>query len=91
MIFEQINAQIENKGLIVKTGAIADATVPDNLRKPKGKTTYGVAEDRKEKQRSQEDIKEDTKQIQLTKITQPGVNREATWLKKAGNCTMGWV
>ena len=29
-IFEQINAQLENKGLIVKTGAIVDATVTDS-------------------------------------------------------------
>ena len=57
-IFEQINAQLENKGLIVKTGAIVDATVTDSPRKPKGKTTYPVADDRKEEQRSQEHIKE---------------------------------
>src|SRR6187402_20968 len=61
-IFEQINAQLENKGLIVKTGAIVDATVTDSPRKPKGKTTYAVADDRKEEQRSQEDIKEETEQ-----------------------------
>ena len=33
-IFEQINAQLENKGLIVKTGAIVDATVTDSPPQP---------------------------------------------------------
>ena len=89
-IFEQINAQLENKGLIVKTGAIVDATVTDSPRKPKGKTTYAVADDRKEEQRNQEDIKEETEQNQLIKITQPGVDTEAAWLKKAGKLHYGY-
>src|SRR5678810_41852 len=89
-IFEQINAQLENKGLIVKTGAIVDATVTDSPRKPKGKTTYAVADDRKEEQRSKEDIKEETEQNQLIKITQPGVDTEAAWLKKAGKLHYGY-
>jgi len=89
-IFEQINAQLENKGLIVKTGAIVDATVTDSPRKPKGKTTYTVADDRKEEQRSKEDIKEETKQNQLIRITQPGVDTEAAWLKKAGKLHYGY-
>ena len=89
-IFEQINAQLENRGLIVKTGAIVDATVTDSPRKPKGKTTYAVADDRKEEPRSEEDIKEETKQNQLIKITQPGVDTEAAWLKKAGKLHYGY-
>lgn len=79
-IFEQTNAQLESKGLIVKTGAIADATVTDSPRKPKSKTTYAVADDRKEDERSEEDIKEETKQNQLIKITQPGADTQ----KQAG-------
>src|SRR4029077_9572439 len=89
-IFEQINAQLENKGLIVKTGALVDATVTDSPRKPKGKTTYAVADDRKEEQRSEEAIKEERKQNQLLKITQPGVDTEAAWLKKAGKLHYGY-
>lgn len=89
-IFEQINAQLENKGLIVKTGAIVDATVTDSPRKPKGKTTYAVADDRKEEQRSQQDIKEETKQNQLIKVIQPGVDTQAAWLKKAGKLHYGY-
>lgn len=89
-IFDQINAQLENKGLIVKTGAIVDATVTDSPRKPKGKTTYVIADDRKEEQRSEEDIQKETKQNHLIKMTQPGVDTEAAWLKKAGKLHYGY-
>jgi IS5 family transposase len=89
-IFEHINAQLESKGLIVKTGAIVDATVTDSPRKPKGKTTYAVADDRKEEQRSEEDIQQEAKKKQLIKVTQPGVDPEAAWLKKAGKLHYGY-
>ena len=89
-IFEQVNAQLEGKGLIVKTGAIVDATVTESPRKPKGKTTYAVADDRKEDERSQADTKEEAGQKQLIKITQPGVDAQAAWLKKAGKLHYGY-
>ena len=44
-IFEQINEQLEAKGLIVKTGALVDASVTESPREPKGKTTYAIADD----------------------------------------------
>ena len=37
-IFEQINEQLEAKGLIVKTGALVDASVTESPRKPKDKS-----------------------------------------------------
>src|SRR5438128_4066445 len=51
-IFEKINKALESKGVIVKTGAIVDASVTESPRKPRGKTTYQVADDRKEEERS---------------------------------------
>ena len=52
--------------------------------------TYAVADDRKEEQRSEEAIKAERKQNQLLKITQPGVDTEAAWLKKAGKLHYGY-
>jgi IS5 family transposase len=89
-IFEKINTQLEGKGLIVKTGAIVDATVTESPRKPKGKTTYAVADDRKEDDRHEEDSKEEALQKQLIKITQPGVDTQAAWIKKAGKLHYGY-
>ena len=89
-IFEKINRQLEGKGLIVKTGAIVDATITDSPRKPKGKTTYEVADDRKEDDRKEEDVQAEVAQKQLIKVTQPGVDQEAAWLKKAGKLHYGY-
>jgi IS5 family transposase len=89
-IFEQINEQLESKGLIVKTGALVDASVTESPRKPKGKTTYAIADDRKEDERTEVDIREEQQQKQLIKITQPGVDTEAAWLKKAGRLHYGY-
>lgn len=89
-IFEKINTQLQSKGLIVKSGAIVDATVTESPRKPKGKTTYAIADDRKEEERSASDTKEEAAQKQLIKITQPGVDAQAAWLKKAGKLHYGY-
>lgn len=89
-IFEKINTQLESKGLIVKTGAIVDATVTDSPRKPKGKTVYEVADDRKEEERSEKDKEQEVTQKRVIKITQPGVDTEAAWLKKAGKLHYGY-
>ena len=59
-------------------------------RKPRSKTTYAIADDRKETERNEADIKEETKQNQLIKITQPGVDAQAAWLKKAGKLHYGY-
>jgi IS5 family transposase len=89
-IFEKINKELESKGLIVKTGAIVDASITESARKPKGKTTYEIADDRKEDERREEDKKEETMQRQLIKVAQPGVDSEAAWLKKAGKLHYGY-
>lgn len=89
-IFEKINKGLESKGLIVKTGAIVDASITESVRKPKGKTTYKVADDRKEDERSKEDKKAEITQKRLIKITQPGVDSEAAWIKKAGKLHYGY-
>jgi IS5 family transposase len=64
-IFEQINEQLEAKGLIVKTGALVDASVTESPCKPKGKTTYAIADDRKEDERHEADIRENSSKDSL--------------------------
>jgi IS5 family transposase len=49
-LFKEINEQLEFHGIIVKTGAIVDASVVDTPLKPKGKTNHKVTEDRKDEQ-----------------------------------------
>ncbi len=45
-----MNRQLEAHKIIVKTGAIIDASVIDTPLKPKEKTTHKVTEDRKDEE-----------------------------------------
>jgi transposase, IS5 family len=40
VLLHQINTQLSRHGLLVKHGAILDASVTPTLREPKGKTRY---------------------------------------------------
>lgn len=49
-LFKEINKQLEQHKIIVKSGAIVDASVIDTPLKPKGKLSHEVTEDRKDEQ-----------------------------------------
>ena len=87
-LLDHINNQLASKGVIVKKGTIVDASVTQSPRKPKGKTTYVITQDREEA--SGEDKQEQGQQLQLIKQVQPGVDQEARWLKKAGKLHYGY-
>jgi len=72
-LFKEINRQLEAHNIIVKTGAIVDASVIDTPLKPKGKTNHKVTEDRKDEQ-----------EVEVTKAYTDSVDKDAAWLKKAG-------
>lgn len=78
-LFKVINQQLESHQIIVKTGAIVDASVIDTPLKPKGKTNYKVTEDRKEEQ-----------EVEVTKEFAESVDKEASWLKKGGKYRFGY-
>lgn len=76
-LFHEINGQLEAYGIIVKTGAIVDASVIDTPLKPKGKTNHKVTEDRV-----------DEKEISVKKDYADSVDKDAAWLKKGGEFGM---
>ncbi len=78
-LFKEINKQLEFHGIIVKTGAIIDASVVDTPLKPKGKTNHKVTEDRKDEQ-----------EIEVTKDYADSVDKDAAWLKKGGKYRFGY-
>ena len=78
-LFKEINRQLEAHKIIVKTGAIIDASVIDTPLKPKGKTTHKVTEDRK-----------DEEEIVVTKEYADSVDKDASWLKKGGKYRFGY-
>ncbi len=62
-----MNKQLEKHKIIVKTGAIVDASIVDSPLKLKGQTTFEIENDRSEVERSDEDKNnEDTHQSTVT-------------------------
>ena len=77
-LFKLINSQLESHQIIVKKGAIVDASVIDTPLRPKGKTNHKVTEDRKEEK---VDVKKDYAE---------SVDKDGTWLKKRGKYHFGY-
>jgi IS5 family transposase len=75
-LFKEINKQLEQHQIIVKTGAIVDASVIDTPLKPKGKTTHQTSQDG-----NQDEVK---------KEYADSVDKEASWLKKNGKYHYGF-
>jgi IS5 family transposase len=77
VLLEQINSQLAGHGVLVKQGAISivDASVTPTPRKPKGKSSYSLAEGQ---------------EPPLDKTLQPGVDQEARWVKKGGKLQYGY-
>ena len=78
-LFKEINKQLEAHNIIVKTGAIVDASVIDTPLKPKGKTNHKVTQDRIDQQ-----------EVEVTKEYAESVDKDASWLKKNGKYGFGY-
>lgn len=78
-LFKEVNRQLESNNIIVKTGAIVDASVIDTPLKPKGKTTHKVTEDRVDEQ-----------EVTVKKDYADSVDKDASWLKKGGKFRYGY-
>lgn len=90
-LLRKINAQLEAKRIMVKEGAaMVDASLTDTPRRPKGKTTYEVAQDRQEDDRPDEQKDAEQRVMKLVKVKQPGVDAEGRWVKKAGRLHFGY-
>lgn len=85
-LFKLLNRQLEKHKIIVKTGAIVDASVIDSPLKPKGKPTYEVAVDRAE----EDETAGDEPLVSCTKKSDSGVDVEANWIRKAGKLRFGY-
>lgn len=89
-LLEEINNQLDAHGILLKQGCKVDATITNSPRKPRGKATYQIAEDRKEDELNAEDHKKEEEQIKAIRVSQPGVDTEGRWLKKAGKLHYGY-
>jgi len=78
ILFKSINEQLEKHNIIVKKGAIVDASVIDTPLRPKGKTKHKVTEDRSDKP------------VNVEKDYAKSVDKDGTWLKKNGKFHFGY-
>lgn len=88
LLFKAINQQLEQHQIIVKTGAIVDASVVDTPRKPKGKPSLTLADDRIDKEATQDEAAD--REATIEKATSSGTDKEAAWVKKAGKLRYGY-
>lgn len=82
MVLNEINRQLEQQGVIVKRGAIVDASITDS---PRGRKEYEIIEDRDE-----ETGKLKSEKAMLKEKLKPNVDGEARWIKKMGRLHFGY-
>ena len=78
-MFKEINKQLEQHKIIVKTGAILDASVIDTPLRLKGKSKHKVTQDR-----------EDEQEVEVKKEYAASVDKDGSWLKKRGKYHFGF-
>lgn len=89
-LLNAINKQLELNNILVRTGAIIDASIIDTPLKPKSKPGYEVEEDRAETNRKSEEIEKEKNAHKLLKVHSPGVDTEAAWIKKGKIARFGY-
>jgi len=89
-LLKAMNKQLVKHKIIIKKGAIVDASVIDTPLKPKGKPTYEVVEDREEVSINEDKNKKEEQEKELQKQTQSSVDTDASWIKKSGKLRYGY-
>ena len=84
-LLAEFNRQLEAKGIIVKRGAIVDASITNTPCRPRGGKSYEVVEDRKE-----DENMEASEKAMLKEVVKPNVDTEARWVKKMGKLHFGY-
>ena len=90
-LLRKINTQLQRQNLIVNNGkAKVDASLTQSPFSPKGKTTFQMAQDRKEDDRSEQEQSEERTYHTDKKEEQPGADNQGRWLKKGGKAVYGY-
>lgn len=83
-LFKSINAQLESNGILVKTGALIDASIIDTPLKPKGSSKYKVLDQDQQEDGTVEPGPEVGKEVAAS------VDTQGAWVKKAGKLRYGY-
>ncbi|MFR9541770.1 MAG: IS5 family transposase [Rikenellaceae bacterium] len=88
-LFTEINRQLEQHSILVRTGVIVDATITDSPRRPRGKQEYEIVKDREDDVVIENTtVKENA--VKLIKKVQSNVDPEAAWIEKRGVYRFGY-
>ncbi len=88
-LMDNINGQLEKKGILLKKGAIVDASITESPRKPRGKKEYEVVQDRQEQTTDPSTAKQEGPGALEMKV-KSHVDIQAAWIKKAGKLRYGY-
>jgi len=87
-LLKLFNKQLKKRGIMLKKGAAKiDASLTDSGFKPPKPNSFEMAEDRKEKSRSKEEIKKEQKYY---KEQNTSADPQARWIKKSGKYRYGY-
>jgi IS5 family transposase len=89
-LLKEINRQLEGHSIIVKVGALVDASIVESPYRPRTKPGYEIVKDRDEKPRDGKDVEKEQKEKEYQKVYAPGVDTEAAWLKKGSKVHYGF-
>jgi len=83
-LFKNINKQLEKQNIIIKTGALLDASIVETPLKPKGKSTYDTNQHQEKKP------EKPPQKATLTKKVKKSVDTEGAWVKKGRQFYYGY-
>lgn len=86
-LLRELNRQLDEHGLLVKTGTIIDASITSSPRKPGGKAHFEIQEDRAEDTELEDGAGTTLKAVA---VPRPGSDPDARWVKKAGKAYFGY-
>jgi IS5 family transposase len=66
-LLKELNRRLTKHKIIVKNGAIVDASVIDTSLKPKGKNSYEIAQDREPEARKEEELAKEKEENRILK------------------------
>lgn len=89
-LFQLVNHQLEQHNVLVRTGAIVDATLTDSPRKPKGNKEVEVIRDREETNEADQKILAEEIKIKGKIKVAASVDTEAAWIKKGNKLRYGY-
>ncbi len=90
VMFKLINSQLEEEAIIIKQGALVDASIIDSPLRPKGKPSYRVAEDREEDKKPTHEVAKNRESKEVEKQVPSGVDTDGAWIRKAGKLRYGY-